>query len=255
MKSFILLLLICNYPLFAKNLGHRAGGGKNEYFRDLPENSLSALEASLTGLNGEEPIQFREDFDYLEFDVQETYDKKVVVFHDKTLRRMVPFTGENKNILESIYHSKEFKKRFLIRPFLFNLGIKHLTLAEIKQLRLKNSEEEIPTLDEFVDGAQKWNLEKPFIVEVKYFYSDTARKSLIESVARFKSEYMDYITVRKTKKFDFPESVAIMGWSNKILDSFDFFQGKLKRWCNEIKKVGLKGIFRPKTHQFNHCKI
>ena len=69
------------------NLGHRGGG---DYFDFLPENSLATLVASLHGVGDNDPIQTRKEFIYLEFDVRETYDNEIVVFHDKLSCRLLP---------------------------------------------------------------------------------------------------------------------------------------------------------------------
>ena len=76
--------------------------------KNTPENSLKAFYKALIE---KYPI---------ELDIQLTKDNEIVVFHDKNLKRM---TGVDKNVSD-------------------------LTLDEIKKLKLLNTNEQIPTLDE-----------------------------------------------------------------------------------------------------------
>ena len=89
--------------------GHR---GSPSY---ITENTIASFEKALD-----------QNVDGLEFDVRCTKDKKVIIFHDKNLRRLA---GKNKNV-------------------------KSLTLHEIKKIKLKNGEE-IPLLEEVVPLLQK----------------------------------------------------------------------------------------------------
>jgi len=92
--------------------------------QSVPENSLSAFRAA--ALNGYA----------VELDVQLSADGEAVVFHDESLRRM---TGDRR-------------------------CVKDLSLAKLKQLRLRDTDEQIPTLQEVlavVDGMV------PILVEIK----------------------------------------------------------------------------------------
>ena len=89
-----------------------------------PENSLSAFKNAI------------EHGYAIEIDLQMTKDNKLIVFHDDTLDRM---TNSNGKVSEK-------------------------TLAEIKQLTLKNSQEKIPTFDEFLSFV---NGKTPVLIEVK----------------------------------------------------------------------------------------
>lgn len=90
----------------------------------IPENSLFAFEAAASKGFG------------MELDIQLSKDKAVMVFHDYNLKRM---TGLDKKLNE-------------------------LTVAELKELSLKETNEKIPTLKEvleLVDGRM------PILVEIK----------------------------------------------------------------------------------------
>lgn len=79
--------------------------------KDIPENSLSAFENALKNNYA------------IELDVQFTKDKEVVVFHDENLKRM---TNDTRNIEDVNYD-------------------------ELKNLRLDNTNEIIPTLEEVLE--------------------------------------------------------------------------------------------------------
>ena len=92
--------------------------------KSIPENSLFAFEAAASKGFG------------MELDIQLSKDKEVMVFHDYNLKRM---TGLDKKLNE-------------------------LTVAELKELSLKETNEKIPTLKEvleLVDGRV------PILVELK----------------------------------------------------------------------------------------
>lgn len=79
--------------------------------KDIPENSLSAFENAVKNNYA------------IELDVQFTKDKEVVVFHDANLKRM---TNDSRNI-------------------------EYVNYDELKNLRLGNTNERIPTLEEVLE--------------------------------------------------------------------------------------------------------
>lgn len=109
----------------------------------VPENSLEAFRLACEAGYG------------IELDVQATRDGEVVVFHDYNLSRM---TGKDALLSE-------------------------LTLAELRELRLGDTEEIIPTLREvlsLVDGRV------PILVELK---GETTETALCDAVAPILGEY------------------------------------------------------------------
>ncbi len=92
---------------------------------DIPENSLKAFEKAV------------EDNYIIELDVHLTKDGKVVVVHDDNLKRL---TGNDVKVIESNYD-------------------------EIKKMKLLNTNECIPTIQEVLDLV---NGKVPIIVELKY---------------------------------------------------------------------------------------
>jgi glycerophosphoryl diester phosphodiesterase len=98
--------------------------GLHQAKRGLVENTIGAALAAISH-------KFA-----IECDVQTTKDGKIVVFHDDTLERLTDGTG----------------------------AVNEKTLAELKSLKLKHSDEKIPTLEEFlaaIDGKT------PLICEIK----------------------------------------------------------------------------------------
>ena len=81
----------------------------------------------------------------IETDIHVTRDNEVVVFHDDTLKRMC---GDERNIED-------------------------LTLAQIKKLRLLDTNEQIPTFKEFLDLV---NGRVPLLIEFKSTSLDTTRR-------------------------------------------------------------------------------
>ena len=111
---------------------------------DRPENSIPAYAAAM------------EAGYTIETDVHLTADGEVVIFHDDTLTRMCGVDGV----------------------------VEESTLAELKALRLKNSDEQIPTLAEFlelVDG------QVPLLIEFKVRNNNAV--PLCEAVDRILAEY------------------------------------------------------------------
>lgn len=109
---------------------HYAHRGLFDNDSDAPENSLAAFKKAVEAGYG------------IELDVQLSKDKKLVVFHDATLKRMCGVEGK----------------------------VWEYTLEELKQFRLKDTNEQIPTFEEFlqiVDGKV------PFILEYKLDVAQT----------------------------------------------------------------------------------
>ncbi len=66
----------------AGNLGHRLGG---DIYK--PENTLYAYNKALKSL------QNKKEFKNVEFDIRESKDGELIVFHDQTINRIVPKTN------------------------------------------------------------------------------------------------------------------------------------------------------------------
>lgn len=111
--------------------------------KDIPENSLAAFEAACRAHMG------------IELDVQLSNDGQVMVFHDDTLVRM---TGYKNRVCE-------------------------VTCEQLQKLRLKGSEQTIPTLKEVLELV---NCRVPLLIELKGEEFDA---ELCEKVAELLDEY------------------------------------------------------------------
>lgn len=240
MKSYLIIifsLLCCSVN--AKNLGHRAGGGKKEYYSHLPENSLIALQHSIEG------IQFHKDFLYLEFDIQETADGRVVVFHDKSIKRMISYE-QNKKELDQIYSELGLSTKLFGRK---KLKVKDLTFEQLRRLHLTDHpDQKVPTLEEFLSLSKEQGLIKPMAVELKYIRSEATKLRILKLLKDFNESYMKNTDIIFEKKYDMPFRVGFLSFRSKFKKIF----GKNKKWCEIIKKSGLHGVFKPGSHK-NLC--
>ena len=257
-------LLLTVFPLRAseaRNIGHRVGAGPKEFHKDLPENSLSALRAALVGRDEQPitPIQYRSNFDYMEFDVQETKDNHLVLFHDGDLVRMLPPNEKNaeaiKNILKEINKSasptlegKKYK----------DLSISDLTLGQLRTLSFGDGEgtETVPTLEEFLNSCRKYGLEKPMAVEIKYIYSDVGRAELIRLVKEFRDDHVGRWDLVKTRKYDLAENgISFIAFPKNFKKSFGKKRSEKRRmWCQKFHEAGFKKIYGTIFHSKNLCK-
>ncbi len=123
-----------------KNLGHRLGGFGTPF-----ENTIQSLRNSI-----ENSIFNHRDFRYWEFDIHESADSELFVFHDDEID------------MDGKIHILE-----------------HYTLKEIQEFG-KAVEVSIPALSEVLDILNERS--EKVMIEVKNLYSDEGRKKLVESV-------------------------------------------------------------------------
>lgn len=266
MKTVLFLFLVINFSSFCGgNLGHRAGAGKGEHFSKLPENSLLALEASIKGLSGQSPIQSHKKFKYLEFDVSETLDHKLVVFHDWTLGRLIKNKGENKKILKELsagpFVQRKLKKKRKGRLsrkkgyYLKKLKVSHLKYDELKRFYIGNDHslnQHIPTLQEFLDKALEYGLKKPIAIELKRIFSDGARKDLISIVNKFREKFSKTILLEKHNDLKY-DRIGFLAFPKKFKYSFGKSKVSIKYWCNQLAQNGYEGVFQCKKHSYDQC--
>ena len=179
---FIFLLFIALPTAIQANWGHRGG---HRYFKHLPENSLIALESSLAGGLHGRGIQSDERFMYLEFDIQETLDGYLIVFHDRTLGRMIPTIGSNADSYKALRKDLGFMQRTGHKRHK-DFAVKNLTLAQLKTFHLKGPPgQRIPTLEEYLDAVRRFKLKKPMFIDIKLLRTEEARRRLVVAVEDF----------------------------------------------------------------------
>ena len=179
---------------YENNWGHR-GGKSKKYFKDLPENSLILLEHALKGGPYGRSTQHHLNFKYLEFDVRETLDGHLVIFHDKYLARMVPNRTENNKVYQRLLSNTQFIERTGYRKYK-DFQISDLTLEEIKRFHLRNSpDQSIPTLEEYLSHIRQFGLQKPIAIDIKNIQTDKAKYLLTAIATNFLKEYLHKIHI------------------------------------------------------------
>ena len=241
--TLTLLSLFLTTQLLAGNLGHRGG---SDWYRDLPENSLIVLEASLRGLEGKPPIQYRDNFDYLEFDVQETKDGHLVVFHDSKIKRMLPNSGKNVEVYKQL--KDETGKKYS------KLKMKYLTLEQVKRLWIwGNTDQKVPTLQEFLDAAAEYGLYKPVSLEIKYLLTQEGLHKAIDILAQFRDDYLADQEIVYTEDFDFRDFANFISFKKKFKKAFRTGDGTTEN-CNYLMEQGFLGVFESGgKHHNNFC--
>lgn len=120
---------------------HYAHRGLFDNDSDAPENSLAAFQKAVDAGYG------------IELDVQLSKDNKLVVFHDASLKRMCGIDGK----------------------------VWDYTLEELQQMKLANSNETIPTFEQFLEVV---NGKVPFILEFKLDRAQTKVCELANEVLK-----------------------------------------------------------------------
>ena len=149
-----------------KNPGHRLGA------------SGSDLENNIEGLRRSLGVSSDPRFRYWEFDIRESSDRVLFVFHDDTID-----SGEEKITTSSLEFAKIFEAGM-------ELGIR------------------IPTFEEVVlelDGR-----DEPVMVEIKQIFSDAARREVIDALSS-KENWKAMATPERFEK-NFPQETRKM-WS------------------------------------------
>jgi len=142
----VLLIILLSILANAENLGHRLGGDVYKY-----ENTLVCYKKALKNL------QQKKNFKYVEFDIRETKDHELVVFHDSKIERVIPKNKHNIKILTRVLKKNKFEK----------IRIKDLTLKELRALSIAK-DVHVPTLGDILESSIKWNLKKPMHIEIKF---------------------------------------------------------------------------------------
>ena len=182
--------------------------GLHDEKKNIPENSLAAFKRAVDAGYG------------IELDVQLTKDRIPVVFHDFTLERM---TGQKGKVYE-------------------------YTLEELKKFRLLDTEEQIPTFEEFlklVDGKV------PLIIEYKVEWMDFTVCPIVDAMlqsynGRYVIESFNPLALSWYRK---NRNDVIRG---QLADRFkrkDGFKGPLYFF---LKHLCLNWVTRPDFIAYNH---
>ena len=166
--------------------------------KDTPENSMGAFKKAL-----EKDIA-------IEFDVHLLKDNKIVVFHDDNLKRM---TGIDKKINE-------------------------LSYDEIKDIKLANSNEKTPLLEDvlkLVNGKVLLDIELKCDHE-KYKLEDALIEVLKDYTGKIVLKSFDYKTVKYLKKkTSYKVGILIKNLEGKNINKFDRYLLKSNLFLKYIK--------------------
>lgn len=145
------------------NSGHRLG----ETIKTAPENTIQRMKDNLK-------YQIFDDFKYWEFDVNETADKQLIIYHDR-----------------------DFKK----------LGDKAL-IREVKFEYVRDNYPHIPTLQELMEAMAKERITRPIRIEIKRLISDDGRRNILDIAQIFRNKIQldtKFMAFRSHFKKSFPE--------------------------------------------------
>jgi len=141
------------------NIGHRLYDRKHP---EIPENSIAALREGLK-------YQIMEGFKYWEFDVVESTDQILFVFHDNTKRKGI------KRLCPTA--PKELQKKPLYK----------LPSNVISELTLMHTTEKIPTLAELFSEFSRQNITKPIRIEIKKLLTKQGKEDLVVMAREFRN--------------------------------------------------------------------
>lgn len=184
---------------------------------DTPENSINAIKESL-----KENIP-------IEIDVQLTKDNQIVVFHDNDLKRMTNTEGL----------------------------VTNKTLADLKKLKLLNTDESIPTLEEVLKVINNQVL---LFIEVKHT-KDV--KLMCEILIKYLEDYGNYaiksfdpriINWLKKHKPDIPRGLIMMK-HHKQLKNMIYNNNLIFKYCKPDFISISKGLYKTKKFQKISNKI
>ena len=144
-----------------KNSGHRLGTSGS-----LTENTIEGLQSSLGNVS-------RSDFRYWEFDIQESSDGKVFVFHDDE----ISVDGSSSETSE-------------------------MTLLQIQDAGLKQGIS-IPLFSEVCQHLR--DREEPVMVEIKHLETDQARSEVLETISKMRKWKAMATPIRFSRSF--PEEI------------------------------------------------
>ena len=151
------------------NLGHRLG----EVDKTHKENTIERFKSNFK-------YMLLDDYKYVEFDINETFDNELIVFHDRDFKKY----GDKRKVRDLFL--KEIKETY---PF-------------------------IPTLDELFDvismyyDEHKFSTLRPVRIEIKRLISPLGRSKAIEKAGKLResiSESVDFIAFRSHWKKSFPK--------------------------------------------------
>ncbi len=180
----------------------------------MPENSIPAFRAAAEAGYA------------IETDVHFTKDGQLIVFHDDDLLRM---TGDARTV-------------------------ESCTMSELKALKLKNSNESIPTFAEFLEAADG----APLLIEIKNMKvkGKAIAEALSKALADYKGEYaiqsFNPFYARAYKKLH-PEVMCGVLASAKMSSKEDVLRWRIKAYF--LSRLKFNILTRPDFVSYNHVGL
>jgi len=212
-------------------VGHRVGF---EGWHGLQvENTIEALEAlhknDSMGLYDSKMLPF------IEFDVQETKDRQLVLFHDTTLYAAFPDCEINRDGLARL------KEKGLEAD---KTSIKDVTFEELSVLHLAGRPGiHIPLLAEFLKACLSLEVKRSLAVEVKALQTDKGRQELLEIMEWYRREcgaLLDQNPKAVENRYTPLGWAGVIAFPHLFASSFGEFKSKeWKRWADEFKRKGI----------------
>lgn len=212
-------------------IGHRVGF--EGWHGEQVENTIEALKA--LHQNDSKGIYESKSLPFIEFDVQETKDRQLVLFHDATLSAAFPDCEINQRGIARL------KEKGLQ---LESASIKDVTFEELTELHLAGRAGiHIPLLSTFLKECLSLGVRRTLAVEVKALQTDKGRQELLDLVEWYRNECGAILD--QTHK-SLGNKYAPLGWAGIIAfphlfaSSFgEFKSNEWKRWADEFKKKGV----------------
>jgi len=187
------------------NLGHRLGEGNTT----KTENTIERMKRNLN-------YQVCEKFKYWEFDINETKDGSLVVYHDRNFKKY----GDKRRLRD-------------------------MTLAEIK-----HEYPFVPSLKELLIAMKEETISKPIRIEIKRLVSSKGRDAILRLAEEFRRSVhsdVQFIAFRSHFKKSFPKDMRdywafefrvrefkVLNVKNKKQDLFNNDDSLINRFLNWI---------------------
>jgi len=165
-------LAVLLHDMPTDNAGHRAGG--HGFGSALQENTVEALQA-LLARSSPGPLP---ELAYVEFDIHETRDGELLVFHDDTLARALPAGPGINTAPEASLLAQGLDAR--------RAPLSALTAAQVLSFHLGGRVGcHVPTLEQYLRVCLEAGLRHSIAVEIKGLRTDAGRQKLLELLQRY----------------------------------------------------------------------
>lgn len=226
-------LVLAAATLRADETGHRCGA--EGYGGRQCENTVEALEALLQREASEGPLPH---FPYIEFDVQETKDGELVVFHDSLLSRAFPAGSGSVNAAPTARLVQQTGIPFQL------LTVQDLTLAQLQTLHLGGrSGLRVPTLQQILDACIAGRARRTLAIEVKLLRTDAARQRFIDAISGYLASCSPRLNQDVAAR---RQRCSQLGWAGVIAFPHlfsaafgEYGSPEWRRWAAEFKRCGI----------------